>query len=392
MAKKVADRVKSAGEGAHASAPSVPVQTRSERPTSIEPKDFPAVSQEEPHWKLSPVEKLRPMTEMSLDGSAYSIAAEERDGFQFRWSPVADAARGEAGLPDNRVAAHAWSETREVLEIEIHGSHDEPLYLARSALGSLPRAGHLSIRVANSARAIMVLESTGEASFFENVEFLIEEGADFQFIALQDWSADAVHVAAHFSKVQAKASFQHVSISIGGGVVIVNPSADLLGDGANANLLGAYFADQSQHLEHRVFVHHVAPNTISRVNYKGALSGAGARTVWIGDVLIGAEAVGTDSYEQNRNLVLTEGTRADSIPNLEIKTGDIEGAGHASATGRFDEEQLFYLESRGIGRDEARKLVVMGFLMEIVSKISLEKFVTKLRAQIEEKLISLEEN
>jgi Fe-S cluster assembly protein SufD len=116
-------------------------------------------------------------------------------------------------------------------------------------------------------------------------------------------------------------------------------------------------------------VHHVAPNTISRVNYKGALNGAGARTVWVGDVLIGPDAAGTDSYEANRNLVLSEGTRADSIPNLEIECGDIVGAGHASATGRFDDEHLFYLQSRGIPEDQARRLVVLGFLTEVVQKI-----------------------
>jgi len=105
------------------------------------------------------------------------------------------------------------------------------------------------------------------------------------------------------------------------------------------------------------------------VTYKGALQGKGARTVWIGDVLIGSKGTGTDSYEQNRNLVLSEGTRADSIPNLEIETGDIAGAGHASATGRFDDEQLFYLQARGINEEEARKLVVRGFLNEIVQQL-----------------------
>ena len=235
------------------------------------------------------------------------------------------------------------------------------------------------------------LESKGQAQLLENVEILVEEGADFQLITLQDWSSGSAHVAFHYSKILSGAKFSHVSISLGGDLVIVNPSAELLGAGAQANLSGAYFADQNQHLEQRVFVHHVAPQTRSRVNYKGALSGAGARTVWIGDVLIGSAAVGTDSYEQNRNLVLSEGTRADSIPNLEIKTGDILGAGHASATARFDEEQLFYLQSRGIGPEEARKLVVMGFLMEIISKISVQKLATRLRKQIQKKMIKTEE-
>ena len=137
-------------------------------------------------------------------------------------------------------------------------------------------------------------------------------------------------------------------------------------------------------------MHHQGPKTVSRVTYKGALHGKGARTVWIGDVLIGSEAIGTDSYEQNRNLVLSEGTRADSIPNLEIKTGDIQGAGHASATGRFDDEQLFYLQSRGIEEVDARRLVVMGFLVEVISKIPIPAVVEDLTAKITNKLSKTE--
>jgi Fe-S cluster assembly protein SufD len=103
-------------------------------------------------------------------------------------------------------------------------------------------------------------------------------------------------------------------------------------------------------------------------------------------VLIGNAAVGTDSYEQNRNLVLTDGTRADSVPNLEIETGDIEGAGHASATGRFDDEQLFYLQSRGITEEEARRLVVRGFLAEVVQQIGDAELEERLMAALEAEL------
>jgi Fe-S cluster assembly protein SufD len=130
-------------------------------------------------------------------------------------------------------------------------------------------------------------------------------------------------------------------------------------------------------------VFHDAPQTKSRVTYKGALQGKGARTVWIGDVLIGSKGTGTDSYEQNRNLVLSEGTRADSIPNLEIETGDIAGAGHASATGRFDDEQLFYLQARGINEEEARKLVVRGFLNEIVQQLHVPSLEADIHAALD---------
>src|SRR5690606_8290564 len=124
----------------------------------------------------------------------------------------------------------------------------------------------------------------------------------------------------------------------------------------------------------------------SRVAYKGALQGAGAHTVWIGDVLIRANAENTDTYELNRNLVLSDGGRADSVPNLEIETGLIEGAGHASTTGRFDDEQLFYLRSRGIPEPDARRLVVRGFFAELIQEIGVPEIEERLIAAIEAEL------
>jgi len=156
--------------------------------------------------------------------------------------------------------------------------------------------------------------------------------------------------------------------------------------GSSVELLGVYFADAGQHLEHRLFVDHAQPNCRSRVTYKGALQGKNAHTIWVGDVLIRAAAEGTDTYELNRNLLLTDGARADSVPNLEIETGQIEGAGHASASGRFDDEQLFYLQARGINEEEARRLVVRGFLNEIIQQIGNDEVESRLNAAIENEL------
>ena len=141
-----------------------------------------------------------------------------------------------------------------------------------------------------------------------------------------------------------------------------------------------------QHLEHQLFIDHSAPRCRSRVTYKGALQGQDAHTVWVGDVLIRALAEGTNTYEQNRNLVLTDGARADSVPNLEIETGLIEGAGHASATGRFDDEQLFYLESRGVPEADARRLVVRGFFADLVRAIGVPEIEARLLETIETEL------
>ena len=148
-------------------------------------------------------------------------------------------------------------------------------------------------------------------------------------------------------------------------------------------MYGVYLADTGNYFEHRPYVDHIAPNCVSDVAYKGALQGKGAHTVWVGDVLIRESATGTNSYELNRNLLLTDGARADSVPNLEIETGKIEGAGHASASGRFDDLQLFYLMARGISEADAKKLVVRGFLHEVIQKIGVAEVEDRLIAAIE---------
>jgi Fe-S cluster assembly protein SufD len=250
---------------------------------------------------------------------------------------------------------------------------------------------HVVIEAAPNSRATVVLLHTGLAEHAQNIEIIVRDGAALTLITVQRWDDRAVHVASHQARVDRDALLTHFVVSFGGGIVRVNPSVELAGAGAEGRLYGLSFADAGQHLESQVYLHHKGPQTKGDVLYKGALQGSGARSVWIGDVLIGPDAVGTDSYEANRNLVLTDGARAESIPNLEIETGDIRGAGHASATGRFDDEQLFYLQSRGISEDEARRLVVVGFLSEIVQRIGIPSLEAELHQAIEAELQELQE-
>jgi len=369
----------------------VPVQTRSDRFQSVSVGDFPAVTGREPEWKLTPVAKLKPLIEGNLDGSSYAIDTSTVAGFRHSFVPAAQVTRGVAGLPEDRAAANAWESTEAVLVIDLTEELSQALVLSRREMGLAPRAAHTLIRVAANTHATLVVRSTGDALLAENVEFNLGNDSNLHVVFVQDWNGGAIHYSHHLAHVGKGAVLTHISVSLGGDVVVVKPSVQLVGEGGEGHLFGAYFADATQHLEHRVYVHHQGPKTVSRVSYKGALHGAGARTVWIGDVLIGPAAVGTDSYEQNRNLVLSEGTRADSIPNLEIKTGDIEGAGHASATGRFNDEQLFYLQSRGIKELDARRLVVMGFLVDIISRINDNDLVELLTERIRTKLSATEE-
>lgn len=368
------------GLGAHShGGDAVPVQTRSERLKSFVPADFPAVTGREHEWKFSPVERFRDLIDGRLDGSPVEVDHPATANAIVEWIDRDDPRIGQAGVPEDKAAANAWSSFDRALRIGITGEA-EPFTVTRSGYDQTPRAGHVLIEAAEGSSGLVVLDNRGTARLAENVEIVVGSRASLTVVSLQEWDDDALHLSTQFAYVGNGARLKHIVVSLGGGVVRVNPSVFLAEEGAEGELFGVYFADAGQHLEQQVFMHHIAPHTTGRVTYKGALNGDGARTVWIGDVLIGRGATGTDSYEQNRNLVLSDGTRADSIPNLEIETGDINGAGHASTTGRFDDEQLFYLQSRGIAEDEARRLVVLGFLAEIIQAIGV--------AELEERLIA----
>ncbi|MFF2276417.1 Fe-S cluster assembly protein SufD [Agromyces sp. NPDC058126] len=371
---------------AHSDGAFVPVQTRSERFRSTNVDDFEPVNGREHEWKLSPVAAFADLTSGELDGSRLSIETTDAPGVTYSYLARDDARIGSAGIPEERASANAWSSFGEALLVSVTGEDEKTAVVTRSGLGTAPRAAHTVIEAAPNSRAMVVLEGTGSARLSENVEIIVGDGASLTVVSLQEWDDEAVHLSSQFARLGRDSYLKHIVVSLGGQVVRVNPSTHLAEQGADIEALGLYFADAGQHLEQQVYVHHDAPHTKSRVTYKGALQGAGARTVWVGDVLIGQKATGTDSYEQNRNLVLTDGTRADSVPNLEIETGDIEGAGHASATGRFDDEQLFYLMARGIREDEARRLVVRGFLTEIVQKIGSPELEARLTAALEAEL------
>lgn len=366
----------------------VPVQTRSERPTSFDPADFAVPTGREVNWKHTPLALLgdllrdepAPHDVIGVDVSAPSSVEQIR-------LRVGEAPRGEVFRPEDRVSAIAWAQEDEAPLIRIPSGVelDEPIVVQLTGRGGVAHA-HVVIEAQAHSRATVVLRHAGTAQQAQNVEIIVRDGAALTVVSVQRWDDDAIHLASHQARVDRDATLTHVVVSLGGRVVRVNPSVELAGAGAEGRLYGLSFADAGQHLESQVYLHHKGAQTVGDVLYKGALQGASARSVWVGDVLIGPDAVGTDSYEANRNLVLTDGARADSIPNLEIETGDIRGAGHASATGRFDDEQLFYLQARGIAEDEARRLVVLGFLAEIVQKIDVPALQDELIAAIEDEL------
>ena len=299
-----------------------------------------------------------------------------------------DARLGTAGKPGDRTAVTAWNAFEQATIVTIpQGGRGLRRHL-RAPDGRVegrdggPRAGPRRAALRGSGGP----GPRRRGTLAETVEIVVEDGAHLTVVSVQDWADGAVHASSHRARIGRDAKLKHVVVTFGGDVVRVTPDAEFTAPGGEVEMVGLYFADTHQHQEHRLFVDHAVPDCKSRVTYKGALQGSGAHTVWVGDVLIRADAENTDTYELNRNLVLSDGARADSVPNLEIETGEIAGAGHASATGRFDDEQLFYLQARGIPETEARKLVVRGFFAELIHEIGVPSVEERLLASIEAEL------
>lgn len=364
----------------------VPIQTRNERPRSASISDFPEVSKLQEIWRYIPQDKLRGLDQDvmgELDESAIELNL--APGILSRWVDSTDPVVGSAGLPEDRVSAAAWTNASKTLVIEIpkEVEADQPSFISINPKSHAAQAVHIVVSVGNHAAATIVLDHIGDGVLGENVELIVGDGARLDFVTIAQWNKGSSQVSAQFAKVGRDASLKHVVVSLGGDLVRVTPASYLSSPGGEVNMYGVYLADTGNYFEHRPYVDHIAPNCVSNVAYKGALQGAGAHTVWVGDVLIRESATGTDSYELNRNLLLTDGARADSVPNLEIETGKIEGAGHASASGRFDDEQLFYLMARGVSEVDAKKLVVRGFLQEVIQKIGIAEVEDRLTKAIE---------
>jgi Fe-S cluster assembly protein SufD len=325
-----------------------------------------------------------------LRGGTVEVEVRAAEGVHVATVPAGDSARGSSGhVPTDRVSARAWAATEEVTVVTVPAEavvEDATVLVHRGTSMDGASARHAVVVAEPHSKATVVLRFEGSAALADNVEIVVGDGAQLTLVSVQDWADDAVHHSAQHAKVGRDASLRHVAVSFGGDVVRMNTSVAYDGPGGEAELLGLYFADAGQHLEHRLFVDHNAPRTRSNVDYKGALQGQGAHAVWIGDVLIRKVAEGIETYESNRNLVLTDGCQADSVPNLEIETGEIEGAGHASTTGRFDDQQLFYLQSRGIHEAEARRLVVHGFFADLIRRIGVPAIEGRLLETVEAEL------
>ncbi|WNB86805.1 Fe-S cluster assembly protein SufD [Cellulomonas sp. ATA003] len=394
------DHSRAVADGAHSHGTGgTPQGSRAERATSFDLADFPMPNGREEEWRFTPVDRVAPLFAADLGGHGVLTTVVNDPEVQVEIVDRDDARLGRAGVPGDRAAAAAWQSFHRATVVTV-----PPQTVATTATSirvegvegaaAEPTATHLLVHAGALSESIVVLDHVGAATLTETVEVVVDDGAHLTLVSVQDWATGAVHAASHRIRIGRDAKVKHIVVTLGGDVVRVTPDAEFTAEGGEVEMLGLYYADAGQHQEHRLFVDHAVPSCRSRVTYKGALQGDGAHTVWVGDVLIRAAAEGTDTYELNRNLVLSDGARADSVPNLEIETGEIEGAGHASATGRFDDEQLFYLRSRGIPEADARRLVVRGFFAELVHQIGVpeieERLIASIEAELERSMSDLE--
>jgi Fe-S cluster assembly protein SufD len=369
-----------------------PNDARKDVVRSFDLADFPALTGREEEWRFTPLGRLRGLHNekfaTAAQGPKHQIG-ELPKGVTVSRIGKDDQRVGSVLTPFDRVSAQAFAKTDDALLVSVarNVALAEPVVIEVVGGGADGASfGHTVIELGESSDATVVLDHTGAAVLADNVEIIVGPNARLRLVSIADWSGDSVQLQHQKARVGRAASLTHIAVSLGGDLVRQYTSVEFADRGAEVDAYGIYFADAGQHIEHRSLIDHGVPDCRSNVVYRGALQGQDAHTVWVGDVVIRAAATGTDTYEINRNLVLTDGARADSVPNLEIETGEVAGAGHASATGRFDDEQLFYLQSRGISADEARRLVVRGFFAELLEKIGVPVVSERLLGSIEARL------
>ncbi|GGP08920.1 Fe-S cluster assembly protein SufD [Nonomuraea glycinis] len=366
-----------------------PLSTLHEK-ASYDLDDFEVPTGREEAWRFTPLARLRGLHNGTAEVTGQVLTqAYTPAGVSSEWVGRDDARIGRAYVPADRISAQAYNAFEKALVVTVpkEAVLAEPIRVEVRG-GGVDGAsyGHIVVVVEPLAEAIVVIEHQGSAVYASNVEFVVGDGATLRVVSLQDWQDDAVHVSHHHAQLAKDATFRSFVVTLGGDLVRLSPSVSYTGPGGDADLAGVYFVDAGQHLEHRLLVDHSRPDCRSNVDYRGALQGEGAHAVWIGDVIIRVEAEGTDTYELNRNLILTDGARADSVPNLEILTGEVAGAGHASTSGRLDDEHIFYLQARGIPFDEARRLVIRGFLGQLIEKIQIDEIRDRVMSAVEAEL------
>ncbi len=330
-------------------------------------EDFEVPNGREEEWRFAPIKKLGDFFEPAVWGSD-GRAGEHNASCEF--VEIHDPHLSQTCVPTDRPSAIARAKATHAVLITIA---KESVH-SSSILVNLKTAGennyiHVEVHAGafSKAQVVHIHETSGNVNE-SMLSFLVDQ-AELAMFSVTDAQTAVLQHLHWFTEVGRDPNFIGLSITLGGGVIRTVPTVTYRAPGGKAAMLGAFLLTGHQFQEHRILADYTQPHATSNLIYKGALSGQGAHSVWIGDVLVRRAATGIETYELNRNLLLTDGPRAASVPNLELETGDVVGAGHASATGRFDNEQLFYLQSRGIPDAIARLLLVRGFFVDVLSKI-----------------------
>ena len=213
-----------------------------------------------------------------------------------------------------------------------------------------------------------------------SVELVQKPGSHLRYVNLQEWGHKTYNFAQQHAQVDRDATLQWTIAAMGSMLTKVNQAVDLIGPGANSQVNGVMFTEGRQHVAYHTLQHHQAPDCRSDFLYKAAQQDK-SRTVWRGMIKVDKDAQKTDGYQRNDNLVLSNSSRADSIPGLEIEADDVRCT-HGSTTAKVDEEQIFYARCRGFTRKEATRMIVSGFFQQIFDRITIESVRDALAAAI----------
>lgn len=374
----------------HGAGAPVAHSSRGDRPTSFSLSDIAVPHGREEDWRFTPMRRIEKLFEtQNFESESLGVRIDAPEEVLVEEVTRDDQRLGSVLAPGDRTSVVAWNAftSAQIVTVPKKTELSAPIMIDIDG-DEATRVQHLALRIESQSVATIVMNHRGggHGALNQTVEIEAGDASDLTIVSIQEWDDEFLHASNHRIAIGRDAKVRHIIVTLGGDLVRICSDTDYRGPGGELTMLGLYFVDSGQHLEHRVFVDHSQPNCYSRVTYKGALQGKDAHSVWIGDCLIREAADGTDTYELNRNLVLSEGAKADSVPNLEIENGEIIGAGHASATGRFDDEQLFYLMSRGIAEADARRLVVRGFFAELIEQIGVPQVQEHLMNAIEKEL------
>jgi len=242
---------------------------------------------------------------------------------------------------------------------------------------------------------VIVLEQGAELTFIDRyvspdlsnvfsnavVELYAGPNSRLSYVSLQEWGSGVTHLAVQRADVDRDAELRSLAVAFGADLSRVEAESVLRGDGGSSEMLGVYFGDGEQHLDFRSIQDHIGSQTSSDLLYKGALRDR-SRAIYSGNVVIRQGAHKCNAYQTNRNILLSDSAKADSIPNLEILSNDPVRCGHAASVGPVDEDTLFYIQSRGISPDEAERLIVFGFFQEVLDRVRLPEVKAGLEAAI----------